>query len=104
MDHHPRHRIPHHPPHHTHRNRTHWHRGRGRAGAGAGAGQGGEGADQAELQERVDAGQARAALRVLHRYGLLTDDARAGNRAVRLHALTARATRETTPTPTPPPS
>ncbi|MCZ2528183.1 tetratricopeptide repeat protein [Streptomyces sp. HB2AG] len=64
---------------------------------GTQAGQGGEGAGQAELQERVDAGQARAALRVLHRYGLLTDDARAGNRAVRLHALTARATRETTP-------
>ncbi|MFF7234557.1 tetratricopeptide repeat protein [Streptomyces sioyaensis] len=41
--------------------------------------------------------QARAALRLLHRYGLLVDDARAGGRAVRLHALTARAMREYTP-------
>ncbi|WP_405968977.1 tetratricopeptide repeat protein [Streptomyces sp. NBC_00988] len=41
--------------------------------------------------------QARAALRLLHRYGLLTDHAQAGSRAVRLHALTARAVRECTP-------
>ena len=47
--------------------------------------------------EVVDAATARAVLRVLHRYGLITDDARAGRRAVRLHALTARAARETTP-------
>ncbi|GAA3909108.1 hypothetical protein GCM10023084_71670 [Streptomyces lacrimifluminis] len=40
--------------------------------------------------------EARAALRLLHRYGLLTDHAQAGSRAVRLHALTARAVRECT--------
>ncbi|MEV4453840.1 tetratricopeptide repeat protein, partial [Streptomyces mirabilis] len=42
--------------------------------------------------------QARSALRLLHRYGLITCDSRHGPRAVRLHALTARAARETTPT------
>ncbi|MFD7431224.1 tetratricopeptide repeat protein [Streptomyces sp. NPDC059818] len=41
--------------------------------------------------------QAQAALRLLHRYGLLIDHAQAGPRAVRLHALTARAVRECTP-------
>nr|WP_107059477.1 tetratricopeptide repeat protein [Streptomyces sp. NRRL S-325] len=41
--------------------------------------------------------QVRATLRLLHRYGLLTDHAQAGSRAVRLHALTARAVRECTP-------
>lgn len=41
--------------------------------------------------------QTQAALRLLHRYGLLTDHAQAGSRAVRLHALTARAVRECTP-------
>ncbi|WP_184503166.1 tetratricopeptide repeat protein [Streptomyces botrytidirepellens] len=46
--------------------------------------------------------QARAALRLLHRYGLLTDTAQAGPRAVRLHALTARAVREHTPSDTQP--
>ncbi|MET7305234.1 NB-ARC domain protein [Embleya sp. NPDC005575] len=46
---------------------------------------------------RVDAARSIAALRVLHRYGLITDDPRTGHRAVRLHALTARAARETTP-------
>ncbi|WP_328469307.1 FxSxx-COOH system tetratricopeptide repeat protein [Streptomyces sp. NBC_00448] len=45
----------------------------------------------------VDAVQARAAVRLLHRYGLISDDSRAGLRAVRLHALTARAAREATP-------
>jgi hypothetical protein len=45
----------------------------------------------------VNAGQALAVLRVLHRYGLITDHAPDGPRAVTLHALTARATRETTP-------
>uniref|UniRef100_UPI0006E1E2DF tetratricopeptide repeat protein n=1 Tax=Streptomyces albus TaxID=1888 RepID=UPI0006E1E2DF len=45
----------------------------------------------------VTAGQARAALRLLHRYALLTCDTRDEPRAVRIHALTARATRETTP-------
>ncbi|MFD4482104.1 tetratricopeptide repeat protein [Streptomyces sp. NPDC058471] len=44
--------------------------------------------------------QSRAALRLLHRYGLLTCDSRNGPRAVRLHALTARAARETAPAPT----
>ncbi|WP_369032777.1 tetratricopeptide repeat protein [Streptomyces adonidis] len=43
--------------------------------------------------------QAQATLRLLHRYGLLTDHAQAGPRAVRLHALTARAVRERTPDP-----
>lgn len=46
---------------------------------------------------KVAPDQARAALRLLHRYGLLTDTAQAGSRAVRLHALTARAVREHTP-------
>ncbi|MFF1951058.1 tetratricopeptide repeat protein, partial [Kitasatospora herbaricolor] len=41
--------------------------------------------------------QARAALRLLHHYALLTSESRSGDRAVRLHALTARAARETTP-------
>ncbi|MEV7676491.1 tetratricopeptide repeat protein [Streptomyces sp. NPDC088752] len=45
----------------------------------------------------IDPAQARAALRLLHRYGLLTDHAQAGSRAVRMHALTARAMRECTP-------
>ncbi|MFD9223432.1 tetratricopeptide repeat protein [Streptomyces sp. NPDC060064] len=45
----------------------------------------------------VDTEQARAALRLLHRYGLITCDSIAGPRAVRLHTLTARAARETTP-------
>ncbi len=42
-------------------------------------------------------GAARSALRLLHRYGLLTDDARNGARAVQIHALTARAALEITP-------
>ncbi len=50
----------------------------------------------------VDPDQVRAALRLLHRYGLLTDHAQAGSRAVRLHALTARAVRECTPDATVP--
>ncbi|WP_231978155.1 tetratricopeptide repeat protein [Streptomyces sp. TLI_053] len=45
----------------------------------------------------VTAGQARAALRLLHHYALITHHARDTNRTVRLHALTARAARETTP-------
>ncbi|MCF4136528.1 tetratricopeptide repeat protein [Streptomyces sp. Tue 6430] len=45
----------------------------------------------------ADPTQAQAALRLLHRYGLLTDHAQAGSRAVRMHALTARAVRECTP-------
>ncbi|MFF3400431.1 tetratricopeptide repeat protein [Streptomyces sp. NPDC002659] len=43
--------------------------------------------------------QAHTALRLLHRYALLTCDTRAEPRAVRIHALTARAVRENTPTP-----
>jgi hypothetical protein len=50
----------------------------------------------------VDPDQVRAALRLLHRYGLLSDHAQAGSRAVRLHALTARAVRECTPDATVP--
>lgn len=45
----------------------------------------------------VTAEEARAALRVLHRYALLTCDSLAEPRGVRIHALTARAIRETTP-------
>ncbi|MCB5169577.1 tetratricopeptide repeat protein [Streptomyces bambusae] len=41
--------------------------------------------------------QARAALRVLHRYHLITYDSRAAHRQIRIHALTARATREAVP-------
>ncbi|WP_331736219.1 NB-ARC domain-containing protein (plasmid) [Streptomyces anulatus] len=47
--------------------------------------------------DTVSPAEAQAALRLLHRYGLLTDEAQAGPRAVRLHALTARAVREYTP-------
>ncbi|PPA38132.1 hypothetical protein BF14_034340 [Streptomyces griseus] len=43
--------------------------------------------------------KARAALRLLHRYGLLTDNIRNGPRAVQIHALTARAVLEITPSP-----
>ncbi|MFE2159911.1 tetratricopeptide repeat protein [Streptomyces lydicus] len=46
-------------------------------------------------QGEVSADQAQAALRLLHRYALVTCET-AGPRAVRIHALTARATRETT--------
>ncbi|MEU0932982.1 tetratricopeptide repeat protein [Embleya sp. NPDC005971] len=45
----------------------------------------------------VDADDAHAVLRLLHRYALITDDSRNGPRAVRIHALTARAAREVTP-------
>ncbi|WP_435647959.1 tetratricopeptide repeat protein [Kitasatospora purpeofusca] len=41
--------------------------------------------------------QARAALRLLHHYALITHDTHDSDRAVRLHALTARTARETTP-------
>ncbi|WP_165845671.1 tetratricopeptide repeat protein [Streptacidiphilus pinicola] len=40
--------------------------------------------------------QARTMLRTLHRYALLSVDAGAGSRAVRIHALTARAAQEAT--------
>ncbi|MFE7503644.1 tetratricopeptide repeat protein, partial [Streptomyces albidoflavus] len=45
----------------------------------------------------VSAEQAGAVLRVLHRYALINSDRSQGPQAVRVHALTARATRETTP-------
>ncbi|RKE05106.1 tetratricopeptide repeat protein [Streptomyces sp. TLI_171] len=41
--------------------------------------------------------QANSALNVLHRYALITRDGRDEARAVRIHALTARAVRESTP-------
>ncbi|MFF3430421.1 tetratricopeptide repeat protein [Streptomyces sp. NPDC002602] len=41
--------------------------------------------------------RARAARRLLHRYGLITDDSRGGHHAVRIHALTARAAMEIIP-------
>ncbi|MFE3197851.1 hypothetical protein [Embleya sp. NPDC059237] len=44
----------------------------------------------------VDAETVHAVLRLLHRYGLITADSRNDLRAVRIHALTARAARETT--------
>ncbi|MER5473801.1 tetratricopeptide repeat protein [Streptomyces sp. NPDC002685] len=46
----------------------------------------------------VSGDEARAALSLLDRYGLITyDSSGSGFRAVRIHALTARAVRETTP-------
>ncbi|MFD7412151.1 tetratricopeptide repeat protein [Kitasatospora purpeofusca] len=45
----------------------------------------------------VTAEQTRSALRLLHHYALLTLNPRDTHRAVRLHALTARAARETAP-------
>ncbi|MFB8240133.1 tetratricopeptide repeat protein [Kitasatospora purpeofusca] len=45
----------------------------------------------------VTTGQARAALRLLHHYALITHHTHDTPRAIRLHALTARAARETTP-------
>ncbi|MDT3442157.1 tetratricopeptide repeat protein [Pseudofrankia sp. BMG5.37] len=45
----------------------------------------------------ITAGQARKALRLLDRYGLLTHTPTDGARAVRIHALTARAAREAQP-------
>ncbi|MFE2595478.1 tetratricopeptide repeat protein [Streptomyces sp. NPDC059396] len=50
-----------------------------------------------EKEPAATAEQAHAALRILHRYALLTCDTRAEPRAVRIHALTARAVRESTP-------
>ncbi|QMU69613.1 hypothetical protein [Streptacidiphilus sp. P02-A3a] len=46
---------------------------------------------------QATAEQAWTALRLLHQYALLTCDFQGGPRAVRLHALTARAVREATP-------
>ncbi|MFF1512237.1 FxSxx-COOH system tetratricopeptide repeat protein [Streptomyces sp. NPDC058326] len=45
----------------------------------------------------VTADRTHTVLRLLHRYALLTCDTRAEPRAVRVHALTARAVRENTP-------
>ncbi|MFD8321409.1 tetratricopeptide repeat protein [Kitasatospora purpeofusca] len=50
----------------------------------------------APASEPVRPEQARAALRLLHHYALLTSDSRGGDRSVRLHALTSRAAQETT--------
>src|ERR1019366_3891677 len=47
--------------------------------------------------EPVTPPQARAAVLQLDRYGLIALDEQAGPRAVRIHALTARAARETAP-------
>nr|BEK63595.1 hypothetical protein KPHV_08220 [Kitasatospora purpeofusca] len=51
----------------------------------------------APVPEPVTPEQARAALRLLHHYALITHHTQDTHRAVRLHALTARAARETTP-------
>ncbi|MFB7926951.1 FxSxx-COOH system tetratricopeptide repeat protein, partial [Streptomyces sp. NPDC056081] len=47
--------------------------------------------------QAVTSDQALAALRLLDRYGLITYDSTENLRAVRIHALTARALHETTP-------
>ncbi|WP_327075565.1 tetratricopeptide repeat protein (plasmid) [Kitasatospora purpeofusca] len=47
--------------------------------------------------EPVTSDQARSVLRLLHHYALITHHPHDAHRAVRLHALTARAARETTP-------
>ncbi|MFI0813165.1 tetratricopeptide repeat protein [Streptomyces echinatus] len=54
--------------------------------------------DSSEPAE-VTARQARSALRLLHHYSLITWDSRDAARAVRMHALTARAARESVPAP-----
>ncbi|SEB59937.1 tetratricopeptide repeat protein [Streptomyces melanosporofaciens] len=48
-------------------------------------------------KDAVTAGEARAVLRLLHRYGLLSYDTTTEPCAVRMHALTARAVRESIP-------
>ncbi|MER7692849.1 tetratricopeptide repeat protein [Streptomyces sp. NPDC097610] len=53
--------------------------------------------DGATQERPVTADQAHTALRILHRYALLSCDIRVEPRAVRIHGLTARAVRETTP-------
>ncbi|MGW7606473.1 FxSxx-COOH system tetratricopeptide repeat protein, partial [Streptomyces sp. NPDC054766] len=52
-----------------------------------------------EQAQQATPDQAHTALRLLHRYALLTCDTRAEPRAVRIHALTARAVRENAPVP-----
>ncbi|MGW8361929.1 tetratricopeptide repeat protein [Streptomyces wedmorensis] len=54
---------------------------------------------RAEELPQATADQAHAALRLLHRYALIVCDTRAEPSAVRIHALTARAVRETMPEP-----
>ncbi|WP_437105306.1 FxSxx-COOH system tetratricopeptide repeat protein [Streptomyces californicus] len=58
--------------------------------------------DDGRAQDAVTAEQAGAVLRVLHRYALINSDRRKENRAVRMHALTARAARQGTLASTPP--
>ncbi|MFF2539508.1 tetratricopeptide repeat protein [Streptomyces cyaneofuscatus] len=53
--------------------------------------------DGARAVEAVTAEQVGAVLRVLHRYALINSDRRKESRAVRIHALTARAARQGTP-------
>ncbi|MFB6679607.1 tetratricopeptide repeat protein [Streptomyces sp. NPDC056390] len=53
--------------------------------------------DRTGASQPVTSEQAEAVLRVLHRYALISSDRRREPRAVRIHALTARATREATP-------
>lgn len=53
--------------------------------------------DGARAVEAVTAEQAGGVLRVLHRYALINSDRRKESRAVRIHALTARAARQGTP-------
>ncbi|WP_308440068.1 hypothetical protein [Streptomyces griseosporeus] len=55
-------------------------------------------AEEPSARQQVTADQAHSALRLLHRYALLTCDTRAEPRAIRIHALTARAVRENSPT------
>ncbi|GAB3004724.1 tetratricopeptide repeat protein [Saccharothrix stipae] len=52
----------------------------------------------AHMGNPVTPEQARKAVRTLHRYGLITHTPGDGPRAVRIHALTARAARETVTT------
>jgi tetratricopeptide (TPR) repeat protein len=51
-----------------------------------------------DVNGEVTATSGRATLRLLHRYALVTHTSTAGSRAVRMHAVTARAAREATPT------
>ncbi len=53
--------------------------------------------DTDAVRRYLGSGQGPAVLRMLHRYGLLTDHAPDGPRAVTLNTLTARAVRENTP-------
>ncbi|MFF1920975.1 tetratricopeptide repeat protein [Streptomyces sp. NPDC058221] len=59
--------------------------------------------DTAEHAADVTTEEAESVLRVLHRYALINSDRQQEPRAVRIHALTARAARETTPAEVLPP-